>query len=586
MFSFRHFLTIVSLSIQVLPHALAAKPGECPASPPGLITPCLAECVDDYGCAEDKKCCPWGCGIRCSEPASEPPVLPACPVIPDPPTHFCIRKDDERCNDTIPCPIGESCCATMCGGTSCLARDGSTPQPVTCPKLPNPFPRCFRKDDERCSVKYPCAIGQSCCPTQCLGTKCYGPEGKEGVCPVPPPGIFTPCIALCEDDSKCPGTEKCCHWGCGIRCLEPVEKEKSGKCPVPPKDLITTCDVQCTADSECPDADKCCNWGCSRRCLGAGKPPQPPICPALPDPLPQCFVKDEERCNATQPCPYNQNCCPTECLGTKCNPGPKAETQPPVCPPVSPPPKGVCNFLGVMKCGPNQPCGPGETCCETTCGGRACTTGKPPQPPICPALPDPLPQCFVKDEERCNATKPCPYNQNCCPTECLGTKCNSGPKAKYPAPSSPSPPRCPALPDPLPHCIRKDDERCNNDTYPCQTGQVCCPTICLGTMCHPRQVRTKPPTCPALPDPLPQCFVIDEERCNPTYPCPYNQICCPTQCQGTECTPIKIEKEGECPVPPPGLFTTCDVQCEQDSDCPRYQKCCHWGCSIRCLLPH
>ncbi|KAL7990143.1 hypothetical protein Chor_010497 [Crotalus horridus] len=57
----------------------AEKPGYCPPSPRGALVPCLAECFHDGSCKETKKCCSYGCSLRCMEPVTgETQSQPLC----------------------------------------------------------------------------------------------------------------------------------------------------------------------------------------------------------------------------------------------------------------------------------------------------------------------------------------------------------------------------------------------------------------------------------------------------------------------------------------------------------------------------
>uniref|UniRef100_A0A098LY24 Waprin-like protein n=1 Tax=Eublepharis macularius TaxID=481883 RepID=A0A098LY24_EUBMA len=48
-------------------------------------------------------------------------------------------------------------------------------------------------------------------------------QEKPGKCPKAPPGTVAPCIAKCENDSGCPGPQKCCDWACTRACFDPVK---------------------------------------------------------------------------------------------------------------------------------------------------------------------------------------------------------------------------------------------------------------------------------------------------------------------------------------------------------------------------
>ena len=54
-----------------------------------------------------------------------------------------------------------------------------------------------------------------------------GPSAaKSGYCPPRTDwqGLLGACAPTCRDDSSCPGNQKCCHHGCGLRCIDPVCK--------------------------------------------------------------------------------------------------------------------------------------------------------------------------------------------------------------------------------------------------------------------------------------------------------------------------------------------------------------------------
>uniref|UniRef100_A0A8C5RIV3 WAP domain-containing protein n=1 Tax=Laticauda laticaudata TaxID=8630 RepID=A0A8C5RIV3_LATLA len=50
---------------------------------------------------------------------------------------------------------------------------------------------------------------------------------KPGVCPKGSP--LLPCDRKCENDWKCPGKQKCCHYSCLSMCMDP-DYGKQGMC--------------------------------------------------------------------------------------------------------------------------------------------------------------------------------------------------------------------------------------------------------------------------------------------------------------------------------------------------------------------
>lgn len=50
---------------------------------------------------------------------------------------------------------------------------------------------------------------------------------KTGFCPARTDwqGLLGACAPACQEDTSCPGNQKCCHHGCGYRCVDPVSEE-------------------------------------------------------------------------------------------------------------------------------------------------------------------------------------------------------------------------------------------------------------------------------------------------------------------------------------------------------------------------
>ncbi|XP_042319018.1 protease inhibitor 1-like [Sceloporus undulatus] len=44
---------------------------------------------------------------------------------------------------------------------------------------------------------------------------------KPGICPKAPPHTITICLASCRSDWDCTGKEKCCSYGCMVKCMKP-----------------------------------------------------------------------------------------------------------------------------------------------------------------------------------------------------------------------------------------------------------------------------------------------------------------------------------------------------------------------------
>ncbi|XP_015282965.1 PREDICTED: papilin-like [Gekko japonicus] len=89
--------------------------GYCPkvTLPPNTSTICLARCSTDQSCRENghpgKKCCSYGCELRCTEPVEEHPgVCPKNEVVQT------LVPCNDTCRDDRNCPLRQKCCFTRC----------------------------------------------------------------------------------------------------------------------------------------------------------------------------------------------------------------------------------------------------------------------------------------------------------------------------------------------------------------------------------------------------------------------------------------------------------------------------------------
>ena len=58
--------------------------------------------------------------------------------------------------------------------------------------------------------------------TTVTGFNVSEPKVKAGYCPPRTDwkGLLGACAPACSDDSSCPRQQKCCHHGCGVRCVD------------------------------------------------------------------------------------------------------------------------------------------------------------------------------------------------------------------------------------------------------------------------------------------------------------------------------------------------------------------------------
>ncbi|XP_053376969.1 papilin-like [Mercenaria mercenaria] len=95
-----------------------------------------------------------------------------------------------------------------------------------------------RRCIEQCRSDRDCPGSEKCCIVACSRV-CIEPEAREirrpavktGFCPARTDwqGLLGACAPTCQDDSTCPGNQKCCHHGCGLRCIDPVSKVKDNR---------------------------------------------------------------------------------------------------------------------------------------------------------------------------------------------------------------------------------------------------------------------------------------------------------------------------------------------------------------------
>ncbi|XP_060600708.1 papilin-like [Ruditapes philippinarum] len=134
---------------------------------------------------------------------------------------------------------------------------------------------------EQCRSDRDCRGRKKCCLVACSRV-CVEPRVQEytrtgavksGDCPArtDKEGLLGACAPTCRDDSNCPGNRKCCYHGCGLRCVDPVGSDvaKSVFCPARTdrQGFLGACAPTCRDDSSCSGNQKCCHHGCGLRCV-------------------------------------------------------------------------------------------------------------------------------------------------------------------------------------------------------------------------------------------------------------------------------------------------------------------------------
>ncbi|KAL4238992.1 hypothetical protein ACF0H5_003696 [Mactra antiquata] len=80
---------------------------------------------------------------------------------------------------------------------------------------------------------------QQTCERRCGVVRNTLPVVKNGYCPPKPDrgGLLGACAPTCRDDSSCPGEQKCCYSGCGLKCVDPLDTEATLPVCQQPKEI-------------------------------------------------------------------------------------------------------------------------------------------------------------------------------------------------------------------------------------------------------------------------------------------------------------------------------------------------------------
>ncbi|XP_006735355.1 WAP four-disulfide core domain protein 8 [Leptonychotes weddellii] len=190
---------------------------------------------------------------------------------------------------------------------------------------------------------------------------------KPGVCPRERVICETEVPDFCTTDLQCLKHMKCCSFGCGKKCMDPLQEPcmlpfdegqcntsilrwyfdfkhqscqpfiyggchgnannfisianckmacssavKNGQCPLFPFKDRMVCPASCKSDSDCPQTDKCCESMCGFVCAKAWTV-KSGFCPRKPM---VCSKIDRPKCLKDHDCPVSQKCC-SHC-GLKC----------------------------------------------------------------------------------------------------------------------------------------------------------------------------------------------------------------------------------------------------------------------------
>ncbi|XP_072259882.1 uncharacterized protein [Pyxicephalus adspersus] len=134
---------------------------------------------------------------------------------------------------------------------------------------------------------------------------------KSGVCP---PERFLnnnnyPVHSFCQNDTDCPGKQKCCVDN-KFKMCNPPARERPGSWSAQTIPTSQRCHDLCTSDSECASGAKCCFKDCGMECLpllGEKKK----FCPS--EDIINCVQAERNLCNSDTGCPDDEKCCPYTC---------------------------------------------------------------------------------------------------------------------------------------------------------------------------------------------------------------------------------------------------------------------------------
>uniref|UniRef100_A0A8C8S6V1 Uncharacterized protein n=1 Tax=Pelusios castaneus TaxID=367368 RepID=A0A8C8S6V1_9SAUR len=623
-------------------NALPAGPGICPKREvQQTFAPCKNKCEDDRSCPRGQKCCFTGCSLDCVPPlgSAHSTALPpaqsgegwgwirptpegsSAAVMPENPGKYgtcppnliqCLYTQPPLCFNDTDCRGKQKCCYVMCR-LRCVDPEQDICQLPAQPGLCDAFSRryFYNASSQRCEqFLYRGCRGnpnnfrtKAECVQACMG------HGKPGECPAVQQRQAGPCEEKCHADHDCPGSQKCCGYGCGSECTSVAPEVRPGVCPALRGAAGGSCEERCRHDSDCPSAQKCCSNGCGLACVAVALFPEvkPGVCPALApaDSLSPCFF----RCIKDKDCPGQEKCCRINC-GTACL-EPKHEKP------------GLCPALKIRNEGPHltlcqrdSDCHKREKCCKMgysfICAPPSPTAGKPGFCPVHNGL-----YISYECEATCHGDGKCPGAQKCClrgcDHECL-------------TPSKEKPGICPLTDGLTSESPSSCKSSCMEDKE-CAGDHKCCASGCGQTCQEPE--REKPGTCPKQkpwqtlvpcnepdacthdrhcprlekccfagcamhcvppykehPGACPRAKVCSDprqrrsNRCLDDHVCERHEKCCDTGCR-RECIAVRPESGAVCPRPQG--FGTCVELCFHDEECPRGQKCCSNGCGHVCM---
>ena len=301
-----------------------------------------------------------------------------CPIVEEN-RKLCSKKGD-MCNKDDDCPGLRKCCFNGCQKDCSVSVASKLVKPGVCLGLNAINPELCKNTINECKQDADCYGHLKCCFNGCFNecTKRPRPAQKQGICPQAdyiPPENCSDTEDKCNDDTQCPGRDKCCATGCLQKCVTPPVHTKPRICPfgdVIPREYCNVTENQCADDFDCKGRDKCCATGCVKECITPPtlrrreeKPGECPLSDYIPPEL--CEVTEDE-CTTDNDCEGNGKCCATGCVQECVIPpreieGDRGKSD--QCP--KPSKKQPCDRRGDM-CDTDGDCGDGgQKCCFNGC---------------------------------------------------------------------------------------------------------------------------------------------------------------------------------------------------------------------------
>lgn len=298
---------------------------------------------------------------------------------------FCDKRGD-LCEKDTDCPGSRKCCHNGCQRDCAVPETMRKLKPGVCLKVDAINPKLCKSMKNECKLDGDCYGRLKCCFNGCFNECSSAPtqRPKRGECPLAdniPPENCSDTTDKCDDDSQCPGRDKCCATGCLQECITPPIKKKPGECPL--NDYISPelCEVtedRCQEDEDCKGRDKCCATGCIKECI---TPPLP--IPTTPEPKKECpkpwkglngicdrlgdMCADDKDCNGSSLCCFNG--CQKGCID------PVPTGKPGKCPNPWKGQDGICDRRGDM-CTVDIDCEASAKCCFNGCQHDCVKPGK------------------------------------------------------------------------------------------------------------------------------------------------------------------------------------------------------------------